>query len=100
MANERCKNISHPRNGKTIYIGSDWRNIIYGTEKKKATVRIVYEIIDERSTDKYGQFLLDLEQLPSGKFDALKLEIHGSNTAKRRRHRTMSCGWENMARQL
>ena len=46
--------------GKTVYIGSDWRDITYGGEKKKATVRIVYEII-ERTTDKYGQFLLEPE---------------------------------------
>lgn len=60
MAKEHCKNISHPRDGKTVYIGSDWRDITYGGEKKKATVRIVYEII-ERATDKYGQFLLEPE---------------------------------------
>ena len=35
MAKEHCKNISHPRDGKTVYIGSDWRDITYGGEKKK-----------------------------------------------------------------
>lgn len=160
MAKEHCKNISHPRDGKTVYIGSDWRDITYGGEKKKATVRIVYEII-ERTTDKYGQFLLepelevntfwtnldlsdedvianyhahgqceqyhselktdmDLERLPSGKFETneliLELAILAFNilrmigqealghknprlrdTVKRRRHRTVINNLVNMA---
>ena len=127
-----------------------WHHLRRG--KEKATVRIVYEII-ERTTDKYGQFLLepelevntfrtnldlsdedvianyhahgrceqyrselktdmDLERLPSGKFETneliLELAILAFNilrmigqealghknprlrdTAKRRRHRTV-----------
>ncbi len=54
-----CKDIRHPRDGKTIYIGSSWKEVDYrdyeGTTKS-ITVRIVYEII-ERTTDKDGQFL-------------------------------------------
>lgn len=50
-----------PRDGKTVYTGSDWCTISYklddGTEKE-VCVRIVYEII-ERTTNKYGQFFLE-----------------------------------------
>ncbi len=63
LAKEHCKNIQNPRDGKTVYIGSDWRDISYkvadGTEKT-VTLRIVYEII-ERTTDKFGQFLLETD---------------------------------------
>ena len=55
-----CQNISHPREGKDVYIGSTWKEIEYiGSDGNPCTVtiRIVYEII-ERSIDKHGQFLL------------------------------------------
>ena len=55
-----CKNITQPREGKTVYIGSTWKEIIYNDEDgltHTATLRIVYEII-ERSIDKHGQYLL------------------------------------------
>ena len=120
MAKQHCKNITSPREGKTVYIGSDWRDISYNTEdgtKKTVSLRIVYEII-VRDTDKFGQYLfepqvevntfwtnlglsdqevidnyhghgeceqyhselktdMNLERLPSGKFDtnALALEL-------------------------
>ena len=163
LAKEHCKNITSPRDGKTVYIGSDWREVSYTTEaglKKEVTLRIVYEII-ERTTDKYGQFLLetdievntywtnldftdeevianyhahgeceqyhselktdmDLERLPSGKFDTnelvLEIAILSYNilrmigqealgkrnprlkqTVKRRRHRTVINNLINMA---
>lgn len=120
MAKSFSKDVTEPREGKTVYIGSDWKKVTYATEdgiKKEVTIRTGYEII-ERSIDKYGQFLLpadlevntwwtnldfsdhdlmeqyhahgeseqyhseiktdmDLERLPSGKFDtnALILEL-------------------------
>ena len=163
MAKQYCKNITSPREGKTVYIGSDWRDISYKTEKgdnKTVSLRIVYEII-VRETDKYGQYLsgpqvevdtfwtnlglsgqevinnyhahgeceqyhselktdMDLERLPSGKFDtnALVLELSmiafnilrmigqkalGKKNPKlghavqRRRHRTVINNLVNMA---
>lgn len=60
MAKDNSKDITHPRDGKAVYIGSDWKEIIYqagdGTTKH-ATIRMGYEII-ERTIDKKGQFLL------------------------------------------
>ena len=163
LAKEHCQNITTPRDGKTVYIGSDWRDIAYTGEDgtaKTQTIRIVYEII-ERTTDRNGQFLLvpdvevntfwtnldwkdedivanyhahgeceqyhselktdmDLERLPSGKFDTnelvLELAILAFNilrmigqealgkrnprlkhTVKRRRHRTVIGNLINMA---
>lgn len=60
MAEEHSLDISHPRDGKTVYIGSDWKGITYRTEdgtEKQATIRMGYEIT-ERTMDKNGQFLL------------------------------------------
>lgn len=55
-----CQNVNEPRNGKTTYIGSTWRNI--NTKGKgEICVRAVYEII-ERTLDPNGQFLLEPEQ--------------------------------------
>lgn len=52
--------IENPREGKTVYCGSDWKEISYlgmdGTRAKR-TVRIVYEVI-ERTIDKKGQILM------------------------------------------
>ena len=60
-----CKDIRHPRFGKTVYIGSSWKDVSYTTQngqRKTVCLRIGYEII-ERTTDKHGQTLLlpDLE---------------------------------------
>ena len=47
--------------GKTIYIGSDWKQVSYKTEdgeEKNITLRTGYEIIN-RTIDKYVQFLLE-----------------------------------------
>lgn len=163
LAKEHRQNATTPRDGKTVYVGSDWRDITYtsedGTTKTQA-VRIVYEVI-ERITDKNGQFLLvpdievntfwtnldwkdedvianyhahgeceqyhselktdmDLERLPSGKFNTnelvLELAILAFNilrmigqealgkrnprlkhAVKRRRHRTVINNLINMA---
>ena len=55
-----CQDISHPREGKDVYIGSTWKEITYKDQEdisQCVKIRIVYEII-ERSMDKHGQFLL------------------------------------------
>ena len=57
---DKCLDITSPREGKTVYIGSTWRDISYvGSDGQKHpfTVRTVYEII-ERTIDKHGQYLL------------------------------------------
>ena len=115
---ECCKDIRHPRDGKTVYVGSSWKDVSYKTaegENKSICMRIVYEVI-ERTIDKHGQFLLipdievntlwtnlgdsdddvielyhahgeseqyhseiktdmDVERLPSGKFDTNELVL-------------------------
>lgn len=60
MAKANSQNITIPREGKTVYTGSDWKPVTYITEEgveKNVTIRTGYEII-ERTIDKYGQFLL------------------------------------------
>ena len=117
-AKQHCQNISVPRDGKTVYIGSTWKDVTYtGSDHQEYTlgIRAGYEII-ERSIDKYGQFLMpsdieintwwtnlglsdtdiinlyhahgeceqfhseiktdmDVERLPSGKFDTNELVL-------------------------
>lgn len=112
------RNLRSPREGKTVYIGSSWKDVAYTDSEGKSktiTMRIVYEVI-ERTTDKNGQFLLvpdiecntiwtnlgwsdddiingyhahgeceqfhseiktdmDVERLPSGKFDTNELVL-------------------------
>lgn len=51
-----CTNISNPRAGKTVYIGSTWRTV-HTQEKGDIGLRMVYEIID-RTTTSDGQLLL------------------------------------------
>lgn len=65
MAKANSQNVTAPRDGKTVYVGSDWKEVTYRTMEgndKTVTIRTGYEII-ERTIDKYGQFLLpaDLE---------------------------------------
>lgn len=113
-----CKDIRTPREGKTVYVGSSWKDVPYKTssgEEKTICMRIVYEVI-ERTIDKHGQFLfpadievntfwtnlsctddevidlyhahgeseqyhseiktdMDVERLPSGKFDTNELVL-------------------------
>ena len=55
-----CKDIRHPREGKTVYVGASWKDIAYKTEageKKTICLRVGYEVI-ERTIDKKGQVLL------------------------------------------
>ena len=59
-AKECCKDIRHPRDGKTVYVGSSWKDVNYTDfegNSKTITMRIVYEVI-ERTMDKNGQFLI------------------------------------------
>ena len=61
LVQECCKDIRNPREGKTVYIGSSWKDIEYVTnegELKTICMRIVYEVI-ERSIDKHGQNLME-----------------------------------------
>jgi hypothetical protein len=117
MAKQYCKDVNTPREGKTVYIGSDWKTVTSKQFGKEFTLRAGYEIT-ERTIDKYGQILMmpdievetwwtnlgvsdhdiislyhahgeceqyhsevktdmDLERLPSGKFEtnALILEL-------------------------
>ena len=117
MAKQYCQNVTSPRNGKTVYVGSDWKTVRSKQFDKEFTLRAGYEIT-ERTIDKYGQILMipdievetwwtnlgetdqeiialyhahgeceqyhsevktdmDLERLPSGKFEtnALILEL-------------------------
>lgn len=65
IAQSNSKNITNPREGKTVYTGSDWKPVHYTAEHeevKNITIRTGYEII-ERTIDKKGQFLFpaDLE---------------------------------------
>ena len=58
-----CKNITEPREGKKVYIGTTYKDIFYTTEsgeQKSITNRIVYEMI-ERSCDASGQYFLEPE---------------------------------------
>lgn len=113
-----AENISAPRDGKTVYVGSTWKNVKYidsNQKEKVVCMRMVYEVT-ERTIDKHGQILLapdievntfwtntdlsdgtvielyhkhgeseqfhseiktdmDVERLPSGKFDTNELVI-------------------------
>lgn len=57
MAKTYCKDITTPREGKTVYIGSDWKEVTSKRFEKDFTLRAGYEIT-ERTIDKKGQFLL------------------------------------------
>ena len=51
-----CQNVQHPRDGKTVYTGSTWRD--FETEKDgKFAIRMVYAIT-ERTTSADGQEML------------------------------------------
>ena len=63
LVRECCKDVRNPREGKTVYIGSSWKDVEYVTregELKSICIRIVYEII-ERTIDKHGQILMESE---------------------------------------
>lgn len=115
---ECCKNIQHPRDGKTVYTGQTFRDVTYSlsdNEEKTVGIRTIYEIT-ERTIDRYGQYFIvpdieldtywtntslpdetvidlyhahgeseqyhseiktdmDVERLPSGKFESNKLVL-------------------------
>ena len=53
MAKDNSLDVTHPRDGKDVYIGSDWKEITCQAEDgttKHATIRMGYEII-ERAID-------------------------------------------------
>ena len=56
-AKQYCQHVTSPRDGKTVYIGSDWKTVISKQFNKEFTLRTGYEIT-ERTIDKYGQFNL------------------------------------------
>ena len=60
MAKKHCRNVSTPREGKTVYIGSDWKDAHSKQFNQDFTLRAGYEIT-ERTIDKYGQFLLEAD---------------------------------------
>jgi hypothetical protein len=117
MAKQYSQQVTSPRDGKRVYIGSDWKTVSSKQFYQEFTLRAGYEIT-ERTIDKYGQILMmpdievetwwtnlgfsdhdiislyhahgeceqyhsevktdmDLERLPSGKFEtnALILEL-------------------------
>ena len=57
MAKQYCQNVNSPRDGKTVYIGSDWKTVTSKQFNTEYTLRTGYEIT-ERTIDKYGQFNL------------------------------------------
>ena len=57
MAKTYCKDITTPREGKTVYGGSDWKEVTSKRFEKDFTLRAGYEIT-ERTIDKKGQFLI------------------------------------------
>ena len=56
-AKQYCQHVTSPRDGKTVYIGSDWKTVISKQFNKEFILRTGYEIT-ERTIDKYGQFNL------------------------------------------
>ena len=57
MAKQYCRNVTSPRDEKTVYIGSDWKTVTSKQFNTEYTLRAGYEIT-ERTIDKYGQFNL------------------------------------------
>ena len=57
MAKQYFQNVNSPRDGKMVYIGSDWKTVTSNQFNKEFTLRTGYEIT-ERTIDKYGQFNL------------------------------------------
>lgn len=55
-----CRDVRHPREGKTVYVGASWKDVTYQNNEdafKTITLRVGYEVT-ERTIDKRGQFLL------------------------------------------
>ena len=60
MAKQHCQNVTTPREGKTIYIGSDWKTVTSKQFKQEFTLRAGYKIT-ERTINKYGQFMFPVD---------------------------------------
>jgi len=63
LVQECCQDVRNPREGKTVYVGSSWKDVEYVThegELRTICMRIVYEVI-ERSIDKRGQILMETD---------------------------------------
>lgn len=58
MAKEHCRDVTNPREGKTVYIGSDRKNAHSKLFDKDFTLHAGYEIT-ERTIDKHVRFLLE-----------------------------------------
>ncbi len=55
-----CKDIRQPREGKTVYVGTSWKDVTYQDSEnnpKNVCIRIGYEVT-ERTIDKNGQIML------------------------------------------
>ncbi len=55
-----CMDIRHPREGKTVYVGTSWKDVTYqdsDNKPKSVGIRIGYEVT-ERAIDKNGQIRL------------------------------------------
>ena len=86
-----CQNITHPREGKTVYIGSTWREVA-ARKGDKITVRMVYVIELYHNHAVCEQFHseiktdMGIERLPSGKFETnaliLKLAMIAYNVLR------------------
>lgn len=61
MVQSCSQDVTSPHEGKTVYIGSDWKPVTYKTEEteKSIVLRTGYEII-ERSIDKHGSFCFQM----------------------------------------
>ena len=60
MAKTYYKDITTPREEKTVYVGSDWKEVTSKRFEKDFTLRASYEIT-ERTIDKKGQYLLPVD---------------------------------------
>ena len=52
MAKTQCKDITTPREGKTVYIGSDWKEVTSQWFEKDFTLRTGYEILVKIANEK------------------------------------------------
>ena len=74
-ARECCKDIRHPREGKTVYIGSSWKDVAYlgWTDEEVISGYHAHgeceQYHSEIKTD------MDVERLPSGKFETNELVL-------------------------
>ena len=75
MAKQYCRNVTSPRDGKTVYIGSDWKTVTSKQFNTEYTLRAGYEIT-ERTID---------SMVSSTLFPILKLKPGGQTLVTRMR---------------